>query len=82
MADLTDEHRAMLDFERHHWRLPRAKDAEVRERFAMSLTDYQRELNALLDEPKAVAYAPATVRRLRRQRQRRLAERREGRTSA
>jgi hypothetical protein len=82
MADLTEAHRAMLDFERHHWRLPRPKDAEVRERFGLSLSGYQRELNALLDEPEAVAYAPATVRRLRRQRQRRLAQRREGRASA
>ena len=82
MPDLTDEHRAMLDFERHHWRLPRAKDAEVRERFGMSLTGYQRELNALLDEPQAVAYAPATVRRLRRLRQKRIDARRAGRASA
>lgn len=82
MADLTDEHRAMLDFERHHWRLAGVKDAEVRSRFGMSLAGYQRALNALLDDPDAVAYAPRTVRRLRRQRQRRIAERRQGRATA
>ena len=82
MADLTDEQRAMLDFERHHWRLPGAKDDEVRERFEVSLVTYQKRLNALLDEPEAVAYAPATVRRLRRLRQKRLAARRQGRASA
>jgi hypothetical protein len=82
MADLTDEQRAMLDLERQHWRTAGAKDAEVHARFAMSLADYQRALNALLDDPAAVAYAPRTVRRLRRQRQRRIAERREGRASA
>ena len=82
MADLTDAQRAILDFERHHWRLHGTKDAEVHARFAMSLADYQRALNELLDEPAAVAYAPRTVRRLRRQRQRRIAERREGRASA
>jgi hypothetical protein len=82
MAPLTDEHRAMLDFERHHWRYSGAKDAEVRERFGLSLTTYQQRLNALLDDPEAVAHAPATVRRLRRLRQKRLAARREGRASA
>ena len=46
------------------------------------LAGYQRELNELLDRPEALAHAPATVRRLRRQRQKRLAQRREGRASA
>ena len=82
MAPLTDEHRAMLDFERHHWRYSGAKDTEVRERFDLSLVGYQKRLNALLDDPEAVAYAPATVRRLRRLRQKRIAARREGRASA
>jgi hypothetical protein len=81
VADLTSEHRAMLDFERHHWRVPRSKDAEVRDRFGLSLADYQHELNALLDEPGAVAYAPATVRRLRRLRQTRIEARRASRAS-
>ena len=81
MADLPDEQRAMLDFERHHWRLPSAKDAEVRARFEVSLVTYQKRLNALLDEPAAVVYAPTTVRRLRRLRQKRLAARRQGRTA-
>jgi hypothetical protein len=79
VAHLSDEHRAMLDFERHHWRLPRAKAHEVHERFGLSLAGYQQQLNALLDEPEAVAYAPATVRRLRRLRQKRLDARRAGR---
>jgi hypothetical protein len=82
MAELTDEHRAMLDFERHHWRYHGTKDAEVRARFGVSLHTYQRRLNALLDRPEALAYAPSTVRRLRRLRQRRLTARREGRASA
>lgn len=82
MAGLTHEQRAMLDFERHHWRYHGAKESEVRDRFGLSLVDYQQALNALLDRPDALAHAPSTVRRLRRQRQRRLAERREGRASA
>jgi hypothetical protein len=82
MAGLTDEQRAMLDFERHHWRYLGDKESEVRARFGRSLAGYQRELNELLDRPEALAHAPATVRRLRRQRQKRLAQRRDGRASA
>jgi hypothetical protein len=82
MAHLTDEHRAMLDFERQHWRYPAGKDSEVRERFGLSLERYHQQLNALIDEPAALTYAPATVRRLRRLRQKRIAARRRKRTSA
>ncbi|MGY2874151.1 hypothetical protein ACVW00_001341 [Marmoricola sp. URHA0025 HA25] len=82
MSDLSEEQRAMLDFEREHWRYPAGKEVEVRQRFGLTLTAYQQRLNALLDEPGAVAHAPATVRRLRRLRQKRLAARRQSRTSA
>jgi hypothetical protein len=82
MSDLTDDQRAMLDFEREHWRYPAGKETEVRQRFDVSLVSYQKRLNALLDEPAALAYAPSTVRRLRRLRQKRLAARRQNRASA
>lgn len=82
MPHLTDDQRAMLDFEREHWRYPAGKEAEVRQRFDLSLVGYQKRLNALLDEPGALAYAPSTVRRLRRLRQKRLAARRESRSTA
>ncbi len=82
MAELTDEQRAMLDFERQHWRYVGDKESEVRARFGRSLAGYQRELSDLLDRPEALTHAPATVRRLRRLRQKRLAQRREGRASA
>jgi len=82
VPDLTDAQRAMLDFEREHWRYPAGKEVEVRQRFDLSLATYQQLLNTLLDEPAAMAHAPATVRRLRRLRQKRLAARRQGRASA
>jgi hypothetical protein len=82
MAELTDEQRSMLDFERQHWRYVGGKESEVRQRFGRTLASYQKELNALLDRPEALAHAPATVRRLRRQRQKRLVQRREDRASA
>ena len=81
MADLTDQHRAMLDFERVHWRYPAGKESEVRERFGLTLASYHQQLNELLDEPAALKYAPATVRRLRRLRQKRLAARRQRRSA-
>jgi hypothetical protein len=82
MATLTDEDRAILDFERHHWRYLGAKDAEVRARFGLSLADYHERLNALLELADAATHAPIVVRRLRRQRQRRIAQRRASRESA
>ena len=82
MPELTDEQRALLDFEREHWRYPEGKESEVRDRFGLSLVSYHKRLNALLDEPAALTHAPATVRRLRRLRQKRLAARRQSRASA
>jgi hypothetical protein len=82
MAELTDKDRAILDFERQHSRYLGAKDAEVRTRFGVTLARYHEWLNALLDRPEALAHAPATVRRLRRLRQKRLAARRADRRSA
>jgi hypothetical protein len=82
MAELTDTDRAILDFERQHWRYLGAKHAEVHTRFGVTLARYHEWLNDLLDRPEALAHAPATVRRLRRLRQKRLAARRADRRSA
>ena len=81
MPELDDERRAMLDYERVHWRYPAGKESEVRERFGLTLASYHKRLNDLLDEPAALQYAPATVRRLRRLRQKRLAARRQRRSA-
>ena len=82
MSELTDRDRAILDFERQQWRYLGTKASEVGERFGVSLARYQEDLNALLDRPAALTYAPATVRRLRRLRQGRLEARRAGRFQA
>lgn len=71
MADLTDEHRAILDFERAWWKHAGAKEGEVRARFAMTATRYYQVLNWLLDQPEALEHDPLTVRRLRRLRDQR-----------
>ena len=56
----------MLDFEATWWEASGVKEAEIRERFAMSAPRYYQELNRLLDDPAALAYSPLLVKRLRR----------------
>jgi len=63
---LPDSQRDILDFERQWWRRPGAKEQAIRDRFDLSATRYYQQLNTLLDQPAALAYDPATVRRLRR----------------
>jgi hypothetical protein len=68
---LTDDDQTILDFEDRHWKYAGAKEAQIREQFGFSATRYYQVLNHLLDQPEALAYAPMTVRRLRRMRERR-----------
>jgi hypothetical protein len=77
-AELTDEARQILDFETKHpvWKYAGAKESAIRELFAMTATAYYQRLNYLLDDPKALPYAPQTINRLRRVRDQRAAYRR------
>ncbi len=72
-AELDDLSRRILDFEQNHtlWTHAGSKDQAVREVFGLSSIRYHSRLNALLDDPRALAYAPAAVNRLRRLRERR-----------
>ena len=72
---LSDQQRAVLDFEKSWWSLPGSKEAEIREQFGISSTRYYQELNALLDDEAALAYDPLLVKRLRRVRSARRSER-------
>lgn len=63
---LTDTDMARLDFEHQWWRYPGAKDAAIREQFNESPIRFYQVLNALIDQPAALAYDPLGVRRLRR----------------
>jgi hypothetical protein len=65
-AELNERDCAILAFERQWWRYSGAKESAVREQFDMSATRYYQVLNALLDEPAAMAYDPLLVKRLRR----------------
>lgn len=75
MAELTDTHRAVLDFERQVWCYTGAKEAAVRAELGMSLVRYNQTLAWLITQRAALEYAPATVRRLQLLRDRRMAER-------
>ena len=56
----------ILAFERQWWKYAGAKEQAIRELFDMSSTRYYQVLNALIDDPAALAYDPMLVKRLRR----------------
>lgn len=80
MTDLTERERTILDLEARGWQRGAVKADAVRDLLGMGETRYYQALNALLERPAALAYAPATVHRLRRlrdaRRDRRLDRRR------
>ncbi len=71
MAALSDHEMRVLAFERSWWRQPGAKEREILEALGMPATRYYQLLNELIDRPEALAFDPALVTRLRRQRSRR-----------
>ena len=75
-SGLSEQDRAVLAWERRGWP-PAAgtKERVIRERLEMSPTRYYQVLNALLDDPAALAHDPVTVNRLRRLREQRRAQR-------
>jgi hypothetical protein len=68
LPGLSARDRAVLDFEGRQWPNKGVKERAIRERLAMSPTQYYQLLNALLDDPNALAHAPTVVNRLRRTR--------------
>ena len=65
-AVLTRREHDMLAFERQWWRHAGAKETAIRDRFGVTPTRYYQVLNALVDQPAALAADPLLVRRLRR----------------
>lgn len=65
---LSERDKEILSFERQWWKYAGAKEQAIRELFGMSSTRYYQRLNALLDDPEALAYDPMLVKRLRRMR--------------
>lgn len=65
-SGLTPVAVAVLEFERAWFKYAGAKESAIRELFDLSATRYYQVLNALLDEPAALAHDPLLVGRLRR----------------
>ena len=66
---LSARERAVLDFERKRWKHAGAKEEAIRSELGLSPTNYFQILNALLDDPAALAYNPTLVGALRRRRE-------------
>ncbi|WP_031478919.1 DUF3263 domain-containing protein [Streptomyces bicolor] len=72
---LADRERNILALERRGFPGPGAKERAIREELGLAPVRYYQLLNALLDDPRALAHDPVTVNRLRRVREARRAER-------
>jgi hypothetical protein len=81
MAELTDQEREILAFEREWWRYGTAKEHACRERFGLTAADYYQRLSRLIDTDEALDQDPLLVRRLRRLRATRRRHRATRRTS-
>lgn len=75
MDDLNPREKAILALEGRGFSGPGAKERAIREQLGLAPVRYYQLLNALLDDPRALAHAPVTVNRLRRIRESRRAER-------
>ncbi|AZF98781.1 helix-turn-helix DNA-binding domain protein [Gordonia phage Maridalia] len=63
---MTDEEMRMLDLAGARWNYAGSLEQRVRDEFGVSLTRFWQRVNQLCDTREALAYAPATVNRLRR----------------
>ena len=74
-SELSARDRAVLDIAGRGFTGPGPRERAIREGLGISPTAYFQVLNALLDDPRAVRYAPVVVNRLRRERERVRGER-------
>jgi hypothetical protein len=65
-GELSPRDAEVLAFERQWWKFAGAKEQAIRDKFQMSATRYYQVLNALIDQPAALAQDPLLVKRLRR----------------
>ena len=70
-TELSERDLQILEFERQWWKYAGAKEAAIKELFDMSATRYYQVLNALIDNPAALAADPMLIKRLRRLRSQR-----------
>lgn len=74
-VELSERDAAILDFEESWFTSDVPKEQAIMERFSMSSTRYYQHINHLLDQHAAMEYKPLLVKRLRRLRAQRQAER-------
>ena len=70
-SELSERDLEILQFERQWWKYAGAKEAAIKDLFDMSATRYYQVLNALIDNPDALAADPMLIKRLRRLRSQR-----------
>ena len=75
-GQLSDLEARILEFEKQWWQYAGAKESSIRDLFQLSPSRYYEILNHLIDRDEALVAAPMLVKRLRRMREARLAERR------
>lgn len=63
---MTERDQAILDIESRPWVFAGEKEAAVHAELGLTPGRYYQRVNALLDDPAALEYAPVTVHRLRR----------------
>lgn len=74
-VSLSERDAAILDFEENWFTAEVPKEQAIMDLFSMSATRYYQQLNQLIDNQAAVEYKPLLVKRLRRLRSQRQAER-------
>lgn len=74
-GQLSDLEARILEFEKQWWQYAGAKESSIRDLFQLSPSRYYEILNHLIDRDDALVAAPMLVKRLRRMREARLAER-------
>ncbi|MFD3733166.1 DUF3263 domain-containing protein [Streptomyces sp. NPDC058632] len=72
---LARRERDVIALERRGFLGPGAKERAIREELGLAPVRYYQLLNALLDDPRALAHDPVTVNRLRRVRESRRTQR-------
>jgi len=65
-AELSDEHKAMLDHEDKFYKDSGAKADAIREKFGINTIRYYQTINSLIDHPAALSYNPQLVNLLNR----------------
>lgn len=65
-SDLPPEDRALLDFARRWYKYAGKQEQDILDAFDMNATRFWQRINVIIDDPRALAYDPTTVKRYQR----------------